>query len=147
MTNPSKKFLLAIDGSDCATRAAMKLVESLPSYKEPPGIELLAVHLAVPHLPRASTMISQQMLDEYYNEECAAMLAPARRVLDDAGVRYTTTTRVGPIAETIVAAASAFGADTIWMGTHGRNALANMVLGSVATRVLHLTDVPVVLVR
>lgn len=142
-----KKILLPTDGSECATRAATALVASLPSYKELPAIEMLAVHLPVPHLPRASTIISQQMIDEYYDEECAAMLAPARRVLDEAGVRYKTATRVGPIAESIAAEASAFGADTIWMGTHGRSAFANMVLGSVATRVLHLASVPVLLVR
>ena len=142
-----KKILLPTDGSECATRAAAKLVASLPSYKELPTIEMLAVHLPVPHLPRLSTIISQQMIDKYYDEECAAMLAPARRVLDEAGVRYKTATRVGPIAESIAAEASAFGADTIWMGTHGRSAFANMVLGSVATRVLHLATVPVLLVR
>jgi nucleotide-binding universal stress UspA family protein len=35
----------------------------------------------------------------------------------------------------------------IYMGTRGRTALANMVLGSVATRVLHLAHIPVVLVH
>ena len=141
------KILLPTDGSECATRAAATLVASLPNYKELPTIEVLAVHLPVPYLPRASTIISQKMIDEYYDEECAAMLAPARRVLDEAGVRYNTATRVGPIAESIAAEASAFGADTIWMGTHGRSAFANMVLGSVATRVLHLASVPELLVR
>ena len=147
MTNSPLKILLPIDGSECATRAAIKLVECLPSYKERPTIEVLTVHLPVPRLPRASTMISQQMIDDYYDEECVAMLAPARRVLDAAGVSYSTATRIGPIAENIVAAAVDLGADTIWMGSHGRSAVANMVLGSVATRVLHLTTVPVLLVR
>jgi nucleotide-binding universal stress UspA family protein len=33
------------------------------------------------------------------------------------------------------------------MGTRGMTAIANLVLGSVATKVLHLTQVPVVLVH
>jgi nucleotide-binding universal stress UspA family protein len=33
------------------------------------------------------------------------------------------------------------------MGTHGRGGLANLFLGSVATKVVHLAEVPVTLVR
>jgi nucleotide-binding universal stress UspA family protein len=33
------------------------------------------------------------------------------------------------------------------MGTRGMTALASVVLGSVATRVLHLADIPVVLIH
>ncbi|MCE9642399.1 MAG: universal stress protein, partial [Betaproteobacteria bacterium] len=35
----------------------------------------------------------------------------------------------------------------IVMGTRGAGAVANMVLGSVATKVLHLVEVPVLLVK
>jgi len=35
----------------------------------------------------------------------------------------------------------------IFMGTRGMSALANMALGSVTTRVLHLAQLPVVLIR
>jgi nucleotide-binding universal stress UspA family protein len=35
----------------------------------------------------------------------------------------------------------------IVMGTRGAGAVANMLLGSVATKVLHLVGVPVVLVK
>jgi nucleotide-binding universal stress UspA family protein len=37
--------------------------------------------------------------------------------------------------------------DLIIMGAHGRGVLANMVMGSVATRVLHLANCPVLLVK
>jgi nucleotide-binding universal stress UspA family protein len=35
----------------------------------------------------------------------------------------------------------------IYLGTRGMTAISNLVLGSVATKVLHLADTPVVLVR
>jgi nucleotide-binding universal stress UspA family protein len=35
----------------------------------------------------------------------------------------------------------------IYMGTRGMTAVSNMVMGSIATKVLHLADVPVVLVH
>jgi nucleotide-binding universal stress UspA family protein len=37
--------------------------------------------------------------------------------------------------------------DLIIMGAHGRGALANMVMGSVANRVLHLAACPILLVK
>ena len=35
----------------------------------------------------------------------------------------------------------------IYMGTRGMTALSSMVLGSIATRVLHLAHIPVVLIH
>jgi nucleotide-binding universal stress UspA family protein len=141
------KVLLPMDGSASSARATEKLVQTLRWYREQPEIELLAVHLPVPRLPNMSLVISEHMLEQYYTEECEAMLAPGRKILDAAGVSYVAHTRVGPIAETIVDQAKRSGSDMIYMGTRGMSALPNMLLGSVATRVLHLAQVPVVLIH
>ena len=37
--------------------------------------------------------------------------------------------------------------DSIFMGSHGRGAVGNLVMGSVASKVVHLTDLPVIIVR
>jgi nucleotide-binding universal stress UspA family protein len=87
------------------------------------------------------------MLDRYYSEECAEMLALSRRILDAAGVAYTTHPLVGSIAETIIAQSKELDSAMIYMGTRGMTALSNMLLGSVTTRVLHLAEIPVVLVH
>lgn len=39
------------------------------------------------------------------------------------------------------------GVDVIVMGTRGMGALGNLALGSTATKVVHLADVPVTLVK
>ncbi len=39
------------------------------------------------------------------------------------------------------------GVDVIVMGTRGMGALANLALGSTATKVVHLAEVPVTLVK
>jgi hypothetical protein len=44
------------------------------------------------------------------------MLAPSRKVLDDAGVTYTTHWKVGAIAETIVEQAKRLDSSMIYMG-------------------------------
>jgi nucleotide-binding universal stress UspA family protein len=141
------KVLLPVDGSESATRATQKLIETLGWYKEQPKVDLLAVHLGVPQFPNMSVVISNGMLDRYYTEECEAMLAPSKKALDAAGVNYTAYRLVGAIAETIIKQAKQLDSSMIYMGTRGMTALSNMVLGSVTTRVLHLAHIPVVLIH
>jgi nucleotide-binding universal stress UspA family protein len=141
------KVLLPVDGSKSATRATKKLIKTLGWYKEQPRVDLLAVHLPVPRFPNMSLVVGKEMLERYYAEECKKMLASGRKVLDAAGVKYTTHTLVGSIAESIIEHAKRSGSNMIYMGTRGMTALSNMALGSVATRVLHLAHIPVVLIH
>jgi nucleotide-binding universal stress UspA family protein len=141
------KILLPVDGSKSSSRAASKLLETSSWYRSRPRVELLAVHLPVPRFTNMSTVISTEMINRYYRDECTAMLKPGRRILDRAGMKYNAQMSVGPIAETIVAHARECGADMIYMGSRGMTALAGMVLGSVTTRVLHLATIPVLLVH
>jgi nucleotide-binding universal stress UspA family protein len=141
------KVLLPVDGSASATRATEKLIETLGWYNEQPKIDLLAVHLPVPRFPNMGIVISDEMLERYYAEECEEMLAPSKKALDAAGMKYTAHTLVGPIAESIIDRAKQSGSNMIYMGTRGMTALSNMALGSVATRVLHLAHIPVVLIH
>ena len=140
------KILIPVDGSANASRAIERLVASLRWYAARPSIELLAVHLPVPNVYAFSHVISRSMVESYYAEECDDMLRPARALLDASGVAYVVHTAIGDIGECIVAKADALECDLIWMGTRGMNAAANLLLGSVATRVLHLARVPVTLV-
>jgi nucleotide-binding universal stress UspA family protein len=98
-------------------------------------------------VPNLGLVIDQDTIERFYQEDCEQMLAPARALLDDAGVKYSAKMRTGPIAESIAAEADATKSDYLVMGTHGRTALGSMVLGSVANRVLHLTKVPIVLIH
>ena len=141
------KVLLPVDGSKSATRAAKKLVETLAWCKSRPQIDLLAVRLPVPRFANMSVVVSNEMIERYYAEECKAMLAPSKKILDAADVKYTVHTVVGSIAESIIEQAKQSGSNMIYMGTRGMTALSNMVLGSVTTRVLHLAHIPVVLIH
>jgi nucleotide-binding universal stress UspA family protein len=141
------RILLPADGSASATRATRALLATLDWYRERPEIDLLAVHLPVPHVPHMGVVVSHDMVARYYDEECDKMLAPSRQLLDAAGVPYRVHKLAGQIAETIVAQAKTLGSDMIYMGTRGMSPIANMALGSIATRVLHLAQTPVVLVH
>jgi len=141
------KVLLPVDGSRSALNATRKLVDTMSWYREAPTIELCTVHLPLPRVPNMGQFVSQQMVQKYYDDESDAMLKPSRDLLDAAGIAYTVQRLVGPIAETIVERAKQSGSDMIYMGTRGMSALANMTMGSVTTRVLHLTHLPVVLIH
>lgn len=141
------KIVMPVDGSPSALRATETLIPTLAWYKEPPSVDVIAVHLPVPRVPNMGAFVSKEMIQKYYDDESGAMLAPSRKLLDAAGVTYSVQQVTGPIAETIVDVATRSGADMIYMGTRGMSALANMAMGSVATRVLHLCRIPVVLVH
>jgi nucleotide-binding universal stress UspA family protein len=54
---------------------------------------------------------------------------------------------VGEIAQSVVDHAQKTDCKLLFMGTRGMSALSNLMVGSVATKVLHLSTVPVVLVH
>jgi nucleotide-binding universal stress UspA family protein len=141
------KMLLPVDGSESSARATEELIKVLAWYKERPAVDLVAVHLPVPRLPNMNLVVSDESIKRYYAEETEAMLAPSKKALDVAGITYTVHKLVGPIAETIIDHARRSGSNMIFMGTRGMTALSNMVLGSVATRILHLAHIPVVLIH
>jgi nucleotide-binding universal stress UspA family protein len=141
------KVLLPVDGSESSARATEELIKTLGWYNERPLIDLVAVHLPIPRLPNMHLVVSDEAIERYYVEKSEDMLAASKKALDAAGVTYTAHKLVGPIAESIVDHARESGCNMIFMGTRGMTALSNMVLGSVATRVLHLAHIPVVLMH
>lgn len=141
------KILIAVDGSAHAKKAARWLVAQSKLFRAPAEILLLTVHLPVPQIHGLSRVIGKKGLERYYQEEGELALADCRSILDAAGIAYESEVAVGDVAGTIVAKAQEHACDQIVMGTRGMGATANALLGSVATRVLHLADIPVTLIR
>jgi nucleotide-binding universal stress UspA family protein len=141
------KILLAVDGSPHALRTAKKLAQNAAWYREPPRVHLLYVHLPVPEVHGLHHVVSREALHRFYKEEGEAALKGCKKLLDRAKISYEAEIDVGQVAETIVSRARKTGCDMIYMGTRGMTAIENMLLGSVATKVLHLSPIPVVLVR
>ena len=74
-------------------------------------------------------------------------LKSARALLDQAGVAYTPSVMVGPVAETIAKFAADQACELIVMGTRSAGTLQRLVMGSLTTSVIHLTDRPVTIVK
>jgi nucleotide-binding universal stress UspA family protein len=65
----------------------------------------------------------------------------------EAGVICETRAELGPVAETIDRLARQLDADQIVMGTRGLGAVRRLLIGSVATKVVQLSRIPVTLVK
>ena len=138
------RVLIAIDGSDASKMAVRSLIDHVSWFRERPELHLLHVHPPVP-VGLATRHVGHDVLEHYYREESEAALAAARALFDAAKLPYTLHIHVGEPALTIVKVAGELACDLISLGNHGRGALPNALLGSVATKVLHLTSIPVLL--
>jgi len=141
------RILLAVDGSKHSLNAVQFLIEHSGWLREKPQIDLVTVHLPVPKLPGMGAAVSKAQVEKYYQEESERSLADARKKLDAAGVRYEAHTLVGPVAETLVKHAKDKRCELICIGTRGLSELGKALVGSTATKVVHISDVPVLLVK
>jgi nucleotide-binding universal stress UspA family protein len=122
------------------------VIDMRQDLADPAGLELQLLHVQRPVSGDVSSFIASKTLDEYYQEQAEAALAPARAALDQSGVRYTATSKVGSPAEVIARTAAELGSELIVMGTRGQG-LAGSMLGSVAQATVAESRVPVLLVR
>ena len=139
------KILLAVDGSKNSLDAVRSLIEHAGWYKAKPVVVLTFVHLPVPRVGAFGP--SKEVLEEYYREEGTAALAKAKKLLDRANIKYSASILVGDVAATLCGHADEQKCDLIFIGTRGLSAAANMIVGSVATKVLHNARMPVLLVK
>jgi len=141
------KILLAADGSKQSLAAVEAFIERSGWLRGKPDVELVTVHLPLPAIGGVARAVSKAQVQKYYEEEGAEALAGAKKRLDAAGIPYVSRILVGPIAETVVKHARTSGCDLICIGTRGMSATANVLLGSTATKILHLSTLPVLLLR
>lgn len=141
------KILIAVDGSKHSLGAVQTLIDHADWFREAPRVELATVHLPVPRLPGMGAAVGKGQIEKYYQEEGEANLAAAKRKLDAAGIPYEARVLVGPVAESIVKHAKDKRCDLIYIGTRGMSAVGKALVGSTATKVLHISDIPVLLVK
>src|SRR5690606_20077944 len=109
------------------------------------------IHVITVQLPIASGNIkryfSAEDIEAYYQDEGQKAFEPIQHLVDHAGVTCSVKVLVGQIAETIVEYADMHACDQIIMGTRGLGRIGNLALGSIATKVIHLANIPVTLVK
>lgn len=140
-----KTVLVPIDGSESSLNA-LKAALSMVGERSDVALRVVTVQAPIAS-GNVKRFISAEILDEYYRDEGNKALEGARELLAGASVPVTFDVLVGPVAETIVEDAKEQGCGHVVMGTRGLGRISGLVLGSVATKVLSLIDVPVTLVK
>ncbi len=139
------KILVAADGSTFTKRMLAYLAahdEWLGSHHD---YTVLSVVAAVP--PRAAAVLDREVLLAYYRDEAEKVFKPIRTFFGKQQLKTEFVGKSGAAADTIAAFAEKGRFDLLVMGSHGQGALGNLVLGSVATKVLAKCSTPVLLVR
>ena len=141
-----ERILFAVDGSP----QSMSALEYGIRFATP-DTHLRAVYV-IDRAVRLSDFFPIDALEDAFADEGKQALAAAEPVL--AGVSARTTTalvRTGrtsdDVAHAILREASDWDAQLIVMGTHGRRGMARWILGSVAGRVAHITQTPLLLIH
>ncbi|RYE59783.1 MAG: universal stress protein [Oxalobacteraceae bacterium] len=138
------KILLAADGSQYTKRMLAYVAahdEWLGTHHE------YVVVTAVPTIPaRARSFLDREMINGFYRDEAEKVFKPIRAFFKQHGIVAQFVSKAGPPAE-IIAMHATRAFDLLMMGSHGQGAVVNVVMGSVATKVLASCTVPVLLVR
>jgi nucleotide-binding universal stress UspA family protein len=142
-----KKLLLPIDGSDCALRAVELVISQRALYRDPDNFEVHLVNVQVPFSSNISRFVSHEQLACYHQEESEKAQQQACTLLAAAGVKTVCHHEVGMPAEVITRLADALQCDRIVMGTYGRGAFREFLVGSITLKVIQLSHVPILLVK
>lgn len=144
------KILLAVDGSAFTVKAAKYLAANFELFGAGAELHLLTVRMPIPAglaVVNARKILGDDAIDKYHREEAEAALKPAEKILRKAAIPFHSHYTVGTVADEIARYAKKNKMDMIVMGSHGHGALANVIMGSVTTKVLAAATVPVLVVR
>ena len=139
------RILVAVDGSPVAVRAARYAARLALALKEKPLVVLFSVD--TPLLMAVAVQLGVKGVETYHAENGAFAVKAAKAALARSEVACEAKLVIGDPAEQIIKHAKAGKYDLVVMGSHGRNAFKSLFLGSVTTKVLAHSQVPVAIVR
>lgn len=140
------KILVAVDGSNHTARTLRRVVEMCTQMKtsevwlinvqpEPIVYGEIAAYLSEAKAKAMAQAAGQRIVDE------------AVHTLGAAGIEAHCYVEIGEAATVIAERADEHGFNLIALGTRGMGVIGNLVMGSVATKVVHLSKTPVMLVH
>jgi nucleotide-binding universal stress UspA family protein len=146
------KILLALDGSPCSEKALQLVMAQFT--REATEVRVLHVDewpkdlpasLAFAEGPGAAAAILAS--HDLRRAEAATLVSRAAGQLKAAGFETTTAVSQGDPRQAILDHASAWGADLVVLGSHGRTGVTRVLLGSVSDSVSRHAACSVAIVR
>jgi nucleotide-binding universal stress UspA family protein len=138
------RILVPVDGSDVALRAVGHAVRLARLIGE---AEVHLLNVQPPISGSVGAFVGSDNVARFHKEESDNALAAARKLLEREGMPVNAEMRVGSSGQAIAEYANELRCDQIVMGTRGLGSIGSLVLGSVATQVVHLTEHPVTLIK
>lgn len=142
-----RNILIALDGSDHSQRAldeVLKLFETKSLH-----VHLVSVcePIHVNEVLFKDTLVEMRQLEDEHKASGRKIVETAAAKLKKANVSNDVHVEIGHAAQVIVETAAKYHCEMIVMGTRGTGAIRSLAVGSVANKVVHLAEVPVLLVK
>jgi nucleotide-binding universal stress UspA family protein len=138
-------ILVPLDGSKNALRAVQYAIDV--AKRGQTMVHVLNVQQQMDDYGTVPAYVSKRTHREFASERAKAVLEPALERLRRARVRHAAHIVYGDVAPSIARTAQRLKCDSIVMGTRGMGAIGNLLLGSVANKVIHLAKAPVTLIK
>lgn len=136
-----RRLLVPVDGSQHSMRALDLAIERAAVD---PTIQLVLPDVQMP--TPSSLFVTRSMIAEHQSAGVKAALALAPRKLRRHSIKAETMVGVGEAGETIAKVARRRHCGKIVLGSLGLGSVKGLILGSVTTKVIHATRIPVTVV-
>jgi nucleotide-binding universal stress UspA family protein len=145
-------LVLGYDGSDCAKKALAHTAELAKHLDDAEVFVVSAYEFSIGYVPMGMTDSPLMMSAEYdqhvdmvraYGEQ---QIAEAVRQLEAGGVRASGEVIEGKAVDVLLEQAREKKAAAIVVGSHGAGAMSAAFLGSTALKLLHHSEIPVLVV-
>lgn len=142
-----KRILVAVDGSDTSRHAfdaALALAQSHGAELQPfYVVENAAIYYNVPGYD--PSLLRDQLLEQ--GNDLAKEFTQRMQAVGVKGeAKLGEASSLADVASLILEAATAFGAELLVLGTHGRRGFRRLVLGSIAEQCVRHASLPVLLI-
>jgi nucleotide-binding universal stress UspA family protein len=136
------KVLVAVDGSPTSLRAVQHAVRL---FGDALLLTLINVH-PDEHLKRFAATVGKDAVEGYVGDMHTADLKESKAWLDTNKIRYDVMLGRGAPAQTVAESAADGKFDLVVIGAKGRNSVADLVIGSMVTRLISISKVPVLVI-
>jgi universal stress protein A len=144
---PLKTILVGTDFSLCAARALSFAI----SLAHPQSARIHILHVLSEPIPALDVAGAMPYLDlktrREWEETSSSHLQREAKAAEKRGIRATTSLAWGRPSDVIIQTATEMKVSMVVVGTHGRSAFEQFLIGSTAERVVRRSPVPVLTVR
>jgi nucleotide-binding universal stress UspA family protein len=142
------KILVPVDGSPASIRAVKLAIDHVKAMPAEASLILVNVqNFSTLGLPEGTEIMPSAWVQQKEERAASEALKEAVTACREAGISCVTRAERGGVAATIDRVAREEHVQHIFMGTSGLGGVRGLLLGSVATQLLHLVDVPTTLVK